>query len=118
MSGGSASMRVKSNRDALSETGSITSRFRFLSWSPETYAIREFLATFPLPRVVRLTNCDEAHLLKTLVLPSDVDVTEPLLFYKKYRPTKILAKCLKAQKNGKWKETGPSVVIPDTFPGK
>lgn len=66
----------------------------------------------------RLTNCDEANLLKTLVLPVDVDISQPLLFYKKYRPTKVLAKCLKAQKNGKWKETGPSVVIPDSFPGK
>ena len=119
MSGGSASVRVvKSSGTALSESGSTRSGFRFLSWSPETYAIREFLTSFTLPRVVRLTNCDEANLLKTLVLPSDVDITQPLLFYKKYRPTKILAKCLKPQKNGKWKESGPTVVIPDSFPGK
>jgi hypothetical protein len=119
MSGPGSVRMLKSNGCNMSDSGSTrSSRFRFLSWSPETYAMKEFLASFSLPRVVRLTNCDEANLLKTLVLPADVDITQPLLFYRKYKPTKVLAKCLKIQKSGKWKETGPSVIIPDSFPGK
>ena len=99
-------------------TRSLTSRFRFLSWSDETFTIREFIKTFPLPRVVRITNCEELNLIKALVLPPDVDITQPLLLYKKYRPVKVQGKCLKLQKNGKWKEVGSSVMIPDSFPGK
>jgi len=98
-------------------TRSLTSRFRFLSWSDETYTIPEFIKTFPLPRVVRITNCEELNLLKALVLPADVDVTQPLLLYKKYRAVKVQGKCLKVQKSGKLKEVGASVVIPDSFPG-
>jgi len=109
-------------KGSSSESGSTrSSRFRFLSWSPETHVMREFLAAFPLPRVVRLTNGDEATLLRSLgVLPPDVEPSQPLLFYRKYKPTKVLAKSLKvtANKGGKWKETGgPPLLIPDSFPG-
>jgi hypothetical protein len=99
-------------------TRSVTSRFRFLSWSEETFSIREFIKTFPLPRVVRITNCEELGLVKSLLLPADVDITQPLLLYKKYRPVKVQGKCLKLQKSGKLKEVGSSIVIPDSFPGK
>jgi len=110
---------LKSASCNLSDSGSTRStRFRFLSWSSDTHSIREFINLFPLPRVVRVTNCDEANIVKALVLPSDVDITQPLLLYKKYRPVKVIGKCLKVQKSGKWKEIGPSLVIPDSFPGK
>jgi len=79
--------------------------------------MREFVNTFPLPRVVRVTNCEEGNVLKNLVLPFDVDITQPLLLYKKYKPVKLTGKCLKLNKNGKCKEVGPSLIIPDSYPG-
>lgn len=97
---------------------SLTSRFRFLSWSEETYTIREFIKAFPLPRVVRITNYEEGNVLKNLNVPGDVDITQPLLLFRKYRQAKLQGKCLKLQKSGKWKDVGPNVVIPDSFPGK
>lgn len=110
---------LKSSGCNLSDSGSTRStKFRFLSWSPETYPLREFINMFPLPRVVRITNSEDAALLKALILPADVDITQPLLLYKKYRTVKVMGKCLKIQKNGKLKENGPCVVIPDSFPGK
>ena len=110
---------LKANGCNLSDSGSTRStKFRFLSWSPETYPLREFMNMFPLPRVVRITNSEDAALLKALILPADVDITQPLLLYKKYRTVKVMGKCLKIQKNGKLKENGPCVVIPDSFPGK
>ncbi|CAG7837182.1 unnamed protein product, partial [Allacma fusca] len=93
-----------------------SSRFRFLSWSPEMYLLREFISSYPLPRVVRVTNCEDVSLIRTLFLPTDVDITQPILLYRKYRSVKVHAKCLKASKNGKWKEVGYSVVIPDSCP--
>jgi hypothetical protein len=103
--------------DNEANTRSLTSRFRFLSWSEETFTIREFIKTFPLPRVVRITNYEEGSVLKNLNVPVDVDITQPLLLFRKYREIKLQGKCLKLQKSGKWKEVGPNVVIPDSFPG-
>jgi len=99
-------------------TRSLTSRFRFLSWSEETFTIREFIKSFPLPRVVRITNYEEGNALKNLIVPPEVDITQPLLLFRKYRQSKLQGKCLKLQKSGKWKEVGQNVVIPDSFPGK
>jgi hypothetical protein len=105
-----------------SETGSFTSKFCFLSWNEdETHSIREFIRRFPLPRVVRVTNVEETSIIKALkhTLPPDVDISQPILLYKKYRPIKIQGKCLKLQKNGKLKNVGgSSFILPDSFPGE
>ena len=115
----SASGKMAGLKSNLSDSGSTRStRFRFLSWSPETYSLKEFIKSYSLPRVVRVTNSEDPVFVKSLLLPPDVDISQPILLYKRYRAVKVTAKCLKASKSGKLKDVGCTIVIPDSYPGK
>ncbi|GFT46179.1 CABIT domain-containing protein [Nephila pilipes] len=82
-------------------------------WSKEPLSIYDFITQFKLPQVVKIH--DGEH--KRLQVPGNFDLQQPILLYKVYTCRKIHGRALSMDEKGHIKPSGPTLIIPDSYPG-
>ncbi|GBL93898.1 hypothetical protein AVEN_153654-1 [Araneus ventricosus] len=84
-----------------------------IEWSKEPMSIYEFIDKFRLPQIVKIYDGEN----KRLQVPGNFDLQQPILLYKVYTCRKIHGRALSMNDKGHIKPSGPTLIIPDIYPG-
>ncbi|GIZ04154.1 CABIT domain-containing protein [Caerostris extrusa] len=85
-----------------------------VEWSNEPLSIFEFVERFKLPQIVKIHDGEN----KRLQINGNFDLQKPILLFKVYTCRKIHGRALSMDDRGHIKPSGPTLIIPDTYPGK
>ncbi|GFX68745.1 CABIT domain-containing protein [Trichonephila clavipes] len=83
-----------------------------IEWSRTPLSIYDFITQCKLPQVVKIHHGEH----KRLQNPGSLDLQQPILLYKVYTCRKIHGRALSLDKKGRIKPSGPTLIIPDSYP--
>lgn len=85
-----------------------------VQWSKEPLSVYEFIEQFEFPQFVKIYKGENQR----LQMPGSFDLRQPILMFKVYTCRKIHGRALGVDNSGCLSATGPSLIIPDNYPGK
>ncbi|XP_015929101.2 uncharacterized protein [Parasteatoda tepidariorum] len=82
-------------------------------WMDEPIPMYDFINNFSLPQVVKIHEGEN----KKFQNPGNFNLVKPILLFKVYTCRKIHGRAVTVNEKGEVIPSGPSLIIPDTYPG-